>query len=393
MRSADRSRGSAPLSGTISQVVASDRSADPMARALDLAPSGAGRVSPNPLVGAVIERDGEIIGEGFHAELGGLHAERAALADCAGRGGDPAGATMHVTLEPCAHEGRQPPCTEAIIEAGIRRVVVASADPMPHASGQGIVRLREAGIEVDHASAECAAEARALNQPFFKHALTGKPLVVFKAALTLDGRTATAAGDSKWISGEASRRLVHEWRAQMDAICVGISTALADDPLLTARDEGADLPQPLRVVFDSALRLPLDSRLVRTASETPVIAIAGAEPDPDRAEQLAERGVEVLSIPGDGGQRIRDALQVLGERGVTSLLLEGGATLAGSFLDAGEIDELRLFIAPLILGGAESRPLAGGLGAGSVAEGIRPVAVHWDPIGEDMLVRARMKDW
>ena len=204
-------------------------------RALELAEGGRGRVSPNPLVGAVLVRDGEAIGEGFHAELGGRHAEVAALEDCRARGHEPSGATLYVTLEPCAHQGRQPPCTDAILAAGVARVVIASEDPSEKASGRGPGILRDEGIEVELANGEEAAAARLLNQPFRKHSRTSRPLVVLKSALSLDGRVATAGGDSKWISGEASRALAHRWRAECDAVCVGIGTALADDPLLTAR--------------------------------------------------------------------------------------------------------------------------------------------------------------
>src|SRR4051794_6082825 len=249
-----------------SQVTATDQGH--LRRALELAERGRGRVSPNPLVGAVVVRDGAVIGEGFHAELGGLHAERAALADCRKRGEDPAGGTMYVTLEPCAHQGRQPPCVEAIAEAGIGRVVIASEDPSEKASGRGPGILRDGGVEVVFAAGAEAASARLLNQPFRKHARTGLPLVALKLAMSLDGRTGTAPGDSPWISGELSHALVHRWRAESDAIAVGIGTVLADDPLLTARtaDPGGGGPlgryadqgtaastvrQPLRVVFDS----------------------------------------------------------------------------------------------------------------------------------------------
>src|SRR3954453_1101255 len=240
------------------QLTATDRGH--LLRALELAEDGRGQVSPNPLVGAVIVRDGEVVGEGFHAELGDLHAERAALADCRERGEDPAGATMYVTLEPCAHEGRQPPCVEAILEAGIGRVVIASDDPSEKAAGRGPGILRDGGVEVTFASGEEATAARRLNQPFRKHARTGLPLVVLKMAMSLDGRTATAAGDSPWISGPDSRALVHRWRAEADAIAVGIGTALVDAPLLTARPDSGDPAQtprqPLRIVFDSQARLP-----------------------------------------------------------------------------------------------------------------------------------------
>ncbi len=244
-------------------------------RALELAEGGRGRVSPNPLVGAVIVRGDQIIGEGFHAELGGPHAERAALADCRERGEDPAGATMYVTLEPCAHQGRQPPCVEAILEAGVARVVIASDDPTEKASGRGPGILRDGGVEVAFASGAEATAARRLNQPFRKHARTGLPLVILKMAMSLDGQTSTHPDDSPWISGPESRELVHRWRSESDAIAVGIGTALADDPLLTARIDGAR--QPRRVVFDSQARLPLDSQLLQTLDQAPVLVITAPD--------------------------------------------------------------------------------------------------------------------
>jgi len=255
-------------------------------RALELAEGGRGRVSPNPLVGAVLARDGEIVGEGFHAELGGLHAERAALEDCHGRGEGPAGATMYVTLEPCAHQGRQPPCVEAILEAGIGRVVIASDDPSEKAAGRGPGILRDGGVEVVLATGAEATAARRLNQPFRKHSRTGLPLVVLKVAMSLDGGTTTAPGDSPWISGPESRDLVHRWRAEHDAIAVGIGTALADDPLLTARLDGAR--QPKRVVFDSQARLPLHSQLLATLDQAPVLVITAPGAPADRTTALKE---------------------------------------------------------------------------------------------------------
>ena len=237
-----------------SQLTGTDR--EHLRRALELAERGRGRVSPNPLVGAVVVRDGEVVGEGWHAELGDLHAERVALADCRERGSVSAGATMYVTLEPCAHQGRQPPCVEAILEAGISRVVIASDDPREKAAGRGPGILRDGGVEVEFAAGEEASAARLLNQPFRKHARTGLPLVTLKLAMSLDGHTSTQPGDSPWISSERSRELVHRWRAESDAIAVGIGTALADDPLLTARV--SDARQPVRVVFDRQARLPLD---------------------------------------------------------------------------------------------------------------------------------------
>jgi diaminohydroxyphosphoribosylaminopyrimidine deaminase/5-amino-6-(5-phosphoribosylamino)uracil reductase len=337
-----------------------------MRRALELAEGGRGRVSPNPLVGAVVARDGEVLGEGFHAELGGLHAERAALADCAARGNDPAGATMYVTLEPCAHQGRQPPCVEAVLEAGIARVVIASDDPSEKAAGRGPRILRDGGVEVEFAAGEAEnAAARLLNQPFRKHSRTGLPLVTLKLAISLDGRTETAPGDSPWITGEASRSLVHRWRAESDAIAVGIGTVLADDPLLTARDiEGAR--QPLRVVFDRRARLPLDSKLLGSLDVSPLLAVVGPEAD---AGPLREAGAEVLVADG-----IAPALAELGRRGVTSLFLEGGRTLAAAFAAAGEIDESRTFVGPVLLGG------------GSRVEALEAGA-------EDTLITARFREW
>jgi diaminohydroxyphosphoribosylaminopyrimidine deaminase / 5-amino-6-(5-phosphoribosylamino)uracil reductase len=352
-------------------------------------------VSPNPLVGAVIVRGGEIIGEGFHAELGGLHAERAALADAARRGEDVAGATIYVTLEPCAHHGRQPPCSDAIIEADLDRVVIASADPTAKAAGKGPDQLRAAGIEVDfidgegtsgeHAgqAAEVATAARLLNQPFRKHSLTGLPLVVLKTAMSLDGRTATPEGASPWISGEQSRQLVHLWRGECDAIAVGIGTVLADDPLLTARL--GEARQPVRVVFDTEARLPINSQLLATLDEAPLTVVHGPEAEPQRLEALLAAGAEtILAAGATPAERIAAALAELGRRGLTSLLLEGGATLAAAFAAAGQIDEARVFVAPLLLGGpAADVPVAALQGAPTEAE----------TVGEDTLIRTRFKEW
>jgi diaminohydroxyphosphoribosylaminopyrimidine deaminase / 5-amino-6-(5-phosphoribosylamino)uracil reductase len=361
-------------------------------RALALAEGGRGRVSPNPLVGAVLVRDGEPIGEGFHAELGGPHAEVAALEDCRARGQEPSGATLYVTLEPCAHQGRQPPCTDAILAAGVARVVIASEDPSEKASGRGPGILRDEGLEVELADGEEAAAARLLNQAFRKHSRTARPLVLLKSALSLDGRVATGSGDSRWISGEASRALAHRWRAQCDAVCVGIGTALADDPVLTARDVGA-ARQPTRVVFDSAARLPLDSRLVGSLAEAPLLVIASPAASAERARELREAGAEVVVCDGDPPGRVAAALAELGRRRITSMLLEGGPTLAGSFLDAGEVDELRLFIAPMVLGGAGARPLAEGKGAVAIADATPALAVESERIDGDLLIRARLREW
>jgi diaminohydroxyphosphoribosylaminopyrimidine deaminase/5-amino-6-(5-phosphoribosylamino)uracil reductase len=374
---------------------------DFLQHALTLAEGGRGRVSPNPLVGAVIVRDGEVVGEGFHAELGGLHAERAALADCRERGGDPTGTTMYVSLEPCAHQGRQPPCAEAILEAGVERVVIASDDPSEKAAGRGPGILRDGGVEVAFASGAEATAARRLNQPFRKHARTGLPLVVLKMAMSLDGQTTTAPGDSAWISGPESRDLVHEWRAESDAIAVGIGTALADDPLLTARIDGAH--QPLRVIFDSQARLPLESQLLKTLDQAPVLVVASPVAPSDRISALEGAGAEVLITNG-----LEPALRELGDRNITSLFLEGGKTLASAFLSPDLVDQSRTFIAPMLLGSDESAWRAGPAAAGdppspATAQGMGPpttsptrvTALESDVqrVGVDVLVTARFKEW
>jgi diaminohydroxyphosphoribosylaminopyrimidine deaminase / 5-amino-6-(5-phosphoribosylamino)uracil reductase len=396
-----------------SQLTATDRGH--LRRALELAERGRGRVSPNPLVGAVLVRDGEVIGEGFHAELGELHAERAALADCRERGNDPARATMYVTLEPCAHRGRQPPCVEALMEAGISRVVIASEDPSEKAAGRGPEILRDGGVEVVLAAGAEAAAARLLNQPFRKHARTGLPLVTLKLAMSLDGRTSTNPGDSPWISGELSRALVHRWRAESDAIAVGIGTVLADDPVLTARvaDPGRGSPfgriadqrtaagttrQPLRVVFDSQARLPLDSQLLATLDQSPVLVVTAPDGDPARVSALEAAGAEILVAAGaNQADHISSALSALGGRGVTSLFLEGGRTLAASFQSAGQLDESRTFVAPVLLGQTTSDPRAGGAVAGDAAATgparLSAMSSSIERVGEDVLVIARYKEW
>jgi diaminohydroxyphosphoribosylaminopyrimidine deaminase / 5-amino-6-(5-phosphoribosylamino)uracil reductase len=399
-----------------SQLTGTDRSH--LARASELAGHGRGRVSPNPLVGAVLVRDGEVIGEGWHAELGELHAERAALENCSERGNDPRGATMYVTLEPCAHQGRQPPCVEAILEAGIARVVIASDDPSEKAAGRGPGILRDGGIEVEFAAGEEASAARLLNQPFRKHARTGLPLVTLKLAMSLDGQTTTRPGDSPWISGEPSRELVHRWRAESDAIAVGINTVLADDPLLTARPQSSGAPfaptaskrttesgvrQPVRVVFDRRARLPLDSQLLRTLDQSRVLVVVAPETD---ASTLRKAGAEVLVADS-----IEAALADLGRRGITSLFLEGGRTLAAAFQFADQLDEARTFVAPVLIGAGPGAARAGGAVGGPAPEdasataggGGSPAATGparrdalshaVEPVGDDVLITARFKEW
>jgi diaminohydroxyphosphoribosylaminopyrimidine deaminase/5-amino-6-(5-phosphoribosylamino)uracil reductase len=362
-----------------------------LARAIELAQSGRGHTTPNPLVGAIVVRDGIVLGEGFHAHYGGVHAERAALAAC---GDAPTrGATIYVSLEPCCHHGKTPPCTDAIIGAGIARVVIASDDPTEKAAGRGLGILRDEGVEVVVAGGELAARARLLNQPFRKHARTGRPFVRFKSAMTLDGKVATRTGDSKWISGEMSRHQAHVWRAEADAVVCGIGTALADDPLLTARIDGVTR-QPRRVVFDSEARLPLDSQLVRGAGEIPLTVVVSRAAPRTATDALEAAGAEIIVATGQNEPaRVRSAVAQLGAAGITSILLEGGPRLAGAFLDAEEVDELRLFLAPVILGGSAARDPLEGAGVEKIAEATRALTLECERIGEDILVTARLREW
>ena len=360
-----------------------------LARAVELAAGGRGRTTPNPLVGAVLVRDGRVIGEGFHTAFGEAHAEREAI-DAAG---DARGATLYVSLEPCCHHGKTPPCTDAIVEAGIARVVVASDDPTEKAAGRGLGILRDEGIEVVVADGEVAALARRLNQPFRKHARTGRPWVLFKSAMTLDGKVATRTGDSKWISTESSRELAHRWRSECDAVVVGIGTALADDPQLTARIEGVHR-QPRRVVFDSEGRLPLESALVAGVSEVPLTVIVSRAAPRTATDALEAAGAEVVVAAGaNEPDRVRSGLDQLGAAGITSILLEGGPHLAGAFFDAGEVDEMRLFLAPMVIGGAGARDPLEGEGVDAIGDAQRALDLEVERVAGDVLIRARLREW
>jgi diaminohydroxyphosphoribosylaminopyrimidine deaminase / 5-amino-6-(5-phosphoribosylamino)uracil reductase len=359
-------------------------------RAVELAHLVRGQTSPNPMVGAVIVKDGRVIGEGSTQPPGQAHAERIALAACQE---DPSGATMYISLEPCAHHGRTPPCTDAILEAGISRVVIASDDPTTKAAGRGPGILRDEGVDVVWIDGEAAEKARLLNQPFRKHARTGRPLVVFKSAMTLDGKVATVRGDSQWISGEASRARAHRWRAESDAVAVGIGTALFDDPRLTARIEGV-ARQPRRVVFDSEARLPLDSQLVRGVAEVPLTVVCSRAAARTSVQALESAGVDVIVATGQNeAARVKHALGELGAREVQSLLLEGGPHLAGAFLEADEIDEARIFVAPLLTGGREAKTAVEGIGIERIAAAPRALHVDVDRLEDDVLIVARLKDW
>lgn len=333
-----------------------------MARALKLAREGQGHVEPNPMVGCVLVKDATVVGEGYHEKFGEPHAERNALVAA----GDAAqGATAYVTLEPCCHTGKTPPCTESLIAAGIGRVVVGSVDPNPQVSGRGIETLQAAGIEVTIGVMQ--SEAAALIAPFSKFQTTGRPWVIAKWAMTLDGKIASRTGHSQWISGEKSRAIVHELRGRMDAIVVGRQTAQQDDPLLTARPAGPR--HATRVVIDSQARLSLESQLVQTANEAPVLLVCDEQAPADLRSALEDHGVEVLVVEGiNHEERLLAALDEMGRRQWTNILFEGGGQLLGSLFDLGALDEVHTFIAPKLVGGAEAiSPLAGS-GLGEVPE-------------------------
>jgi len=325
-----------------------------MQRALELAARGRGCVEPNPMVGCVVVQGAEIIGEGWHRRFGEAHAEVEALRIAGHRA---AGATMIVTLEPCCHQGKTPPCTRAIIEAGVARVVVAQRDPFAEVAGRGIAELEAAGIEVAVGLLE--EEARRLNGPYRKLLATGRPWIVAKWAMTLDGKIATRSGSSRWISGDESRKIVHALRGRVDAVLVGRNTAQRDDPLLTARPPGPRTA--LRVVTDTRASLPSQSQLVRTAREVPVLVAVGPESAEADRRRLAEAGCEVLVLEGEShAARLDGLLLELGRRRMTNVLVEGGGRLLGSLFDAGAIDEVHVFLAPKLVGGTSAAsPMAG----------------------------------
>jgi diaminohydroxyphosphoribosylaminopyrimidine deaminase/5-amino-6-(5-phosphoribosylamino)uracil reductase len=339
-----------------------------LARAVELARRGEGRVEPNPMVGCVLVREGQALGEGWHQRFGGPHAEIEALAAAAqpaGASGDLRGATAYVSLEPCCSHGKTPPCTEALLAAGVSRVVVGCLDPNPQVAGGGVKQLREAGLAVDLASGEAAMAAQDLIAPFAKLMVSRRPWIVAKWAMTLDGKIAARDGSSQWISGPEARVVVHALRGRMDAVLVGRGTVERDDPLLTARPPG--LRTAVRIVLDSRAQLPLTSRLVQSASEAPVLVAAASDAPPENCRRLAERGVEVWRSQAPAADRIgrlSELLDELGRRQLTNVLVEGGPSVLGSLHDAGEIDEVHVFLAPKLLGGVASA--VGGHGAATI---------------------------
>jgi diaminohydroxyphosphoribosylaminopyrimidine deaminase / 5-amino-6-(5-phosphoribosylamino)uracil reductase len=353
-----------------------------MRHALELAERGRGSVEPNPLVGAVVVRAGQLVGAGWHQRFGEAHAEVNALAQA---GAAARGATLYVTLEPCCHHGKTPPCTDAILQAGIARVFAALPDPFPRVAGAGAAQLRAAGIPVEFGL--CGAEARRQNAPYLTLLSHERPYVHAKWAMTLDGKIATRTGASQWISNESSRRRVHALRGRMDGILVGIGTARADDPLLTARPSGARLA--CRVILDSHARILLDSQLVKTAREVSTMVVTTTKEEA-RLGPLRAAGCEVLCLPADAAGRpdIGALLQELGRRRWTNLLVEGGAEVLGAFLDARLIDEAHVFIAPRLFGGADAKGPCAGRGYGEIAEALALEVGEVEIIDGDVYLRA-----
>ena len=363
-----------------------------MRRAIELAKKGSGHVNPNPLVGAVIVRDGEIIGEGYHECYGQLHAERNAIANAKKRGNSLEGSTIYVTLEPCCHYGKTPPCTEAIIEEKIARVVVGSDDPNPLVSGKGFQMLREKGIEViPHFLKE---KCDAMNHVFFHYIRTGTPYVAMKYAMTMDGKIACYTGDSKWVTGEESRAHVQTLRNHYKGIMAGIGTVLADDPMLNCRIEGGR--DPIRIIADSHLRIPMDSQLVRTAGQQPLIVACLPDADEEKAAQLQEKGVEVLRIPGvttaDITEEQKEVISLpvlmkeLGARKIDGILLEGGGQLNESALQAGIVDRIYCYIAPKIFGGAQAKTPVEGQGLTRAADAWQFNRIGMQEFEQDILL-------
>lgn len=385
---------------------------DYMRIALGLAQKGCGFTAPNPMVGAVIVKDGRLIGQGYHRAYGGLHAEREALADCSE---PPAGATMYVTLEPCCHHGKQPPCTDAILEAGITRVVVGAGDPNPLVSGKGIALLRSHGVAVTEHVLE--GECTRINEVFFHFIRTGQPFVAMKYAMTMDGKIAAFTGDSRWITGEAARSHVHRLRSRYTAIMAGVGTVLADDPLLTCRLDRTDSESPgsrnpVRIICDSRLRTPLTSRIVETAKEVPTILATCCE-DESRHLPYLDRGCRVLVVPSARESApqpdlsnplpqpglpnllprldLPNLLSQLGKNNIDSILLEGGSTLNWSFLEQRLIRKVYAYIAPKLLGGQTAATPIGGTGIAAAAGALPLKNSILSRLGNDFLIESEVE--
>lgn len=359
-----------------------------MREALSLAQNGMGFVNPNPMVGAVIVRNGKIIGKGWHKHYGGLHAERNAFVNCDSRGINCSGADMYVTLEPCCHHGKTPPCTEAIIEHGISRVFIGSRDPNPLVSGQGAEILKNHGIEVIEGILR--EECDSLNEIFMHYIITKTPFVTMKYAMTMDGKIACYTGESKWITGEDARERVQHERLRHSAIMVGAGTVIADDPMLTCRIENGR--NPIRIVCDSNLRVPLSSNIIQTAKDIPTI-IATVSENKYKMQEYISYGCRIINtIPTDGKVNLRELMTILGKEGIDSILLEGGAELNWSALQSGVVSKVQTYIAPKLFGGVSAKSPIGGAGIPCPAGAFMLEDSNIVRIGEDILIESRLKN-
>lgn len=356
-----------------------------MKMALELAKNGEGRVSPNPMVGAIIVKDNRIIAKGYHREYGRAHAEVDAFENATE---DVEGSTMYVTLEPCSHYGKTPPCADKIVEKKISKVVIGSLDPNPLVSGNGVKKLADAGIEVTVGVLE--DECKKLNEVFMKYILEKKPFVVMKSAMSLDGKIATYSGESKWISGEESRENVHKLRNKLSSIMVGVETVIKDNPDLTCRIENGR--NPIRIVVDSSLRIPIESNLVESAREIETIVATTNRANKDKALLLTEKGVTVL-ITEETNKRVDllDLMKKLGEMKIDSVLLEGGATLNFSALSQGIVDKVQVYVAPMIIGGEKSKTIVGGNGVEILKDAFKLRDLKTSLIGQDILIEGYIK--
>lgn len=356
-----------------------------MKRALELAELGRGKVAPNPMVGAVIVKAGKIIGEGYHKKYGDNHAEVNAFENATE---DVSGATLYVTLEPCAHYGKTPPCAKRIVKEGIKKVVIGVLDPNPLVAGKGVNILKDAGIEVVVGVLE--EECRKINEVFMKYIKTSRPFVLMKYAMSLDGKISTATGKSKWISCEKSRRDVHKLRNNLSAIMVGINTVIKDNPMLNCRIEGGN--DPIRIIVDSNLRIPLDSKIVNTSNNISTIVATTHKADKDKIKLLEERNVEVIvSKEKDGRVDITSLIDKLGEKKIDSILLEGGSEINFSCLQEGIVDKVRIYIAPKILGGNNAKGAVGGRGVSEMIDSFNIENIDISTIGSDIVVEGYVK--
>ena len=358
-----------------------------MQMALELAGKALGRTSPNPMVGAVVVRDGQVVGSGYHARAGTPHAEVHAL----GEAGEKArGATLYVTLEPCCHHGRTGPCTEAVIKAGIAKVIISMPDPNPKVAGNGIKILQKAGITVETGILE--EQSRRLNEVFIKYISTGLPFVVMKTAMSLDGKIATSSGESQWITGPESRTMVHRLRDRYDAILVGVGTVLADNPSLTTRLPEGEGKDPVRVVLDSRARTPVDAQIITQSSQSPTVIVTTSDAPRDKLQQLSDAGAQIIQLSADDhGICLHELLHKLGEQEITGLLIEGGARVNSTFINKSLVDKVFWFIAPIIIGGNSAPGPVGGTGITALAEATKLSDISMQRYGEDICIEGYVK--